>query len=144
MDWSCVDFLWNIVMFFISCLDSHSHGTHSLQMTYWWVSDVMIHLFKSFLMKMQTHLHLVYPETEWIFSKYTFLANYSFKSSYAINSSYNCFSVSESRILYRNVKYICNINICNNNNKNHHSLCGTPSNEFHNKQYCEGESICKY
>ncbi len=43
---------------FISCLDSHSDGTHSLQRIHWWVSDVMLHFSKSVLMKKQTHLHL--------------------------------------------------------------------------------------
>ncbi len=28
---------------FISCLDSHSDGTHSLQRIHWWTSDVMLH-----------------------------------------------------------------------------------------------------
>ncbi len=32
---------------FISCLGSHSDGTHSLQRIYWWASDVMIHFSKS-------------------------------------------------------------------------------------------------
>ncbi len=30
---------------FISCLDSHSDGTHSLQSIYWWASDETIYLF---------------------------------------------------------------------------------------------------
>ncbi len=41
---------------FISCLDSHSDGTHSLQMIHWWASDAMLHFPKSVLMKNQTHL----------------------------------------------------------------------------------------
>ncbi len=36
---------------FISCLDSHSDGTHSLQRIHWWASDIMLHFFKSVLMK---------------------------------------------------------------------------------------------
>ncbi len=32
---------------FISCLDFHSDGTHSLQRIHWWVSDVMLHFSKS-------------------------------------------------------------------------------------------------
>ncbi len=32
---------------FISCLDSHSDGTHSLQSIHWWASDVMLHFSKS-------------------------------------------------------------------------------------------------
>ncbi len=46
---------------FISCLDSHSDGTHSLQRIHWGASDVMLHFSKSVLMKKQTpqnHLHL--------------------------------------------------------------------------------------
>ncbi len=37
MDWSGVDYC----DVFISCLNSHSDGTHSLQRIYWWASDVM-------------------------------------------------------------------------------------------------------
>ncbi len=60
---------------FISCLNSHSDGTHSLQKIHWWASDVMVYFSKSVPMKKQSHLHL----------KCTFLANihfcvyYSFK-----------------------------------------------------------------
>ncbi len=32
---------------FISCLDSHSDGTHSLQSIHWWASDAMTHFYKS-------------------------------------------------------------------------------------------------
>ncbi len=32
---------------FISCLDSHSDGTHSLQRIHWWASHVMLHFSKS-------------------------------------------------------------------------------------------------
>ncbi len=46
MDWSGVDYLWIIVVF-ISCLDSHSDGTHSLQRIHWWASDAMLHFSKS-------------------------------------------------------------------------------------------------
>ncbi len=34
---------------FISCLDSHSDGTHSLLRIHWWASDVMLHFSKSVL-----------------------------------------------------------------------------------------------
>ncbi len=43
---------------FISSLDSHSDGTHSMQSINWWESDVMPHFSKSFVIKKQTHLHL--------------------------------------------------------------------------------------
>ncbi len=50
MDWSGVDYV------FVSCLDSHSDGTHSLQRIHWWTTDVMLKFFKSVLMKKQTHM----------------------------------------------------------------------------------------
>ncbi len=31
---------------FISCLDSHSDGTHSLQRIHWWASDIMLNFSK--------------------------------------------------------------------------------------------------
>ncbi len=45
---------------FISCLDSHSDGTHSLQRIHWWASDAMLNLFKSVPLKKQTQI-----ETFW-------------------------------------------------------------------------------
>ncbi len=47
---------------FISCLDSHSDGTHS-QVMEWYISPN--------LMKKQTHLHLGRPEGENIFIKFS-------------------------------------------------------------------------
>ncbi len=46
---------------FISCLNSHSDGTHSLQR---WVSDVMLNSSKSVLMKKKNTLHLGWHEGE--------------------------------------------------------------------------------
>ncbi len=43
--------VWIIVMFYISCLDSHSDGTHSLQSIHESASDVMLHFSKSVLMR---------------------------------------------------------------------------------------------
>ncbi len=34
---------------YISCLDSHSDGTHSLQSIHWWVCYVMLYFFKPVL-----------------------------------------------------------------------------------------------
>ncbi len=39
--------LVNYCEVFISCLDSHSDGTHSLQRIHWWASDIMQHFSKS-------------------------------------------------------------------------------------------------
>ncbi len=51
---------------FISCLDPNSDGTHSLQRIHWWASDLMLNFSKSVPMKKQTHLHLGWPEGEYI------------------------------------------------------------------------------
>ncbi len=64
----------------ISCLDSHSDGTHSLQRMLLWASDTMQHFSKSVLMKKQTHLQLGWPERVNIFVFFYFCANYSFNS----------------------------------------------------------------
>ncbi len=53
--------------FFISCLDSHFDGTHSLQRIHWSASDVMLNFSKSVPMKKQTHLNLGWPEDEYNF-----------------------------------------------------------------------------
>ncbi len=51
---------------FISCLDSHSDGTHSLQRIHWWTSDVMLHFSTSVPKKKQTHQHLGWPGWGWV------------------------------------------------------------------------------
>ncbi len=56
---------------FISCLDSHSDGTHSLQSIHCWASDEMWHFSKSVPMK--KHLPFGWPEGKDIFSKFSFL-----------------------------------------------------------------------
>ncbi len=59
---------------FISCLDSHSDGTHSLQSIHWWASDVMLNFSKSVPMNKQIPLHLGWPEGECIFSTFSFVS----------------------------------------------------------------------
>ncbi len=61
--WMFVDYC-NV---FISCLDSHSDGTHSLNIH--WTSHVMQLFSKSVQMKKQTHLHLGWPEGKDIFQQ---------------------------------------------------------------------------
>ncbi len=56
IDWSCVDLIMGHCDVFISCLDSHSDGTHSLQSIHSWASDAMLNFFKSFPMEKQTPL----------------------------------------------------------------------------------------
>ncbi len=46
--------------------------THSLQMIYWWASDVILHFFKSFLMKKNTPTSWM-TRGEYILSKFLFL-----------------------------------------------------------------------
>ncbi len=62
--------MWIIIIdycdVFISCLDSHSDGTHS-QHCHRWASDVMLNISKSILIAKQTHFHLGCPESEYIF-----------------------------------------------------------------------------
>ncbi len=41
---------------FISCLDSHSDGTHSLKRIHWWTNDVMPHFSKSVPMKKHIYI----------------------------------------------------------------------------------------
>ncbi len=60
---------------FISCLDSHSDGTHSLQKIHWWAK-----FSKTVLMKKQTHLHFGWPEGVHICSN--IWVSYSFKNRY--------------------------------------------------------------
>ncbi len=52
MNWSSVD-----CYIFIKCLNSHSNGTHSLQISHWSATDGMLNFSKSILMKKQTYLY---------------------------------------------------------------------------------------
>ncbi len=61
---------WGYCDVFISYLESHSDGTHSLQRIHWWAINVMQNLKKSVPMKKQTHLHLECPEGEQIYSRF--------------------------------------------------------------------------
>ncbi len=69
-----------LCFFFISCLDSLSDGTHSLQSIHWWAGDVMLHFSKSFL----TINKLVYILDGLRVCKC--LANFHFWLNYSFNS----------------------------------------------------------
>ncbi len=90
---------------FISCLDSHFDGTHSMQRIHWWASDVMLHFSKSAHMKKQTHLHLGWPKGETFFRKFSFLAerflwlNYIFIKQWNIHSTYDWYNLLSHSIL---------------------------------------------
>ncbi len=73
MDWSHVVDYCNV---FISCLDSHSDGTHSLQRIHWRASDVMLNFSKS---DEETNSFISWMPKGWI----QFWVNYSFKKSSA-------------------------------------------------------------
>ncbi len=62
---------------FISCLDSHSDGTHSLQRIIAWASDGMLHFSKSVPIKKQAYLH-IWSEGDFS-ANFHFWVNYSFK-----------------------------------------------------------------
>ncbi len=52
---------------FISCSDSHSDGTHSLQSIHWWASDAMLYFSESVLIKKL--MFLGWPGDKYIFSR---------------------------------------------------------------------------
>ncbi len=59
---------------FISCLDSHSDGTHSLQRTHWWASDVMLNFTKSVMKKL---IYILDGLRVSIFSRFSFLGHWT-------------------------------------------------------------------
>ncbi len=77
MGWSCVDYCY----LFISCLESHSDGTHSLQRIHWWASDAMLHFSKSALMKKQAWMAQV---------KVQFFCCWNFRYSFNVNMNEWC------------------------------------------------------
>ncbi len=91
MDWSDVDYLWIIVMFLSAVwtliLTAPIHCTGSIG------EQVMQCYIYPNLMKKQTHLHLGWPEDEYIFSKFSFLGelffNVSFLTQYLIKMPKN-------------------------------------------------------
>ncbi len=73
MDWSGVDYC----DVFNSSLDSHSDGTHSLQMIHCWASDAMLHFSKS---DEETNSSTYWmPEGEQVSANFHLWENYSFK-----------------------------------------------------------------
>ncbi len=67
--------VWITCDVFISCLGSHSDGTHSLQRIHWWASDVILHFSKSVLMN-----KLIYIWMTWGWIHFHFCMNYSFSN----------------------------------------------------------------
>ncbi len=78
MDWSDVDYLF-IIVFYISCLDSHSDGTHSLQRIHWWASNGMLHFSKSVLMK--KHSFTSWMAWRWEYSQQIFIFGWTTPSN---------------------------------------------------------------
>ncbi len=71
----CCGLLVDYCDVFISCLDSHSDGTHSLQRIHCWANDVMLHFSKS---DEETNSPTSWMTWEWVYFK--FWLNYSFKN----------------------------------------------------------------
>ncbi len=63
---------------FISCLDSHSGGTHSLQRIHWWASDVTLHFSKSDEKTNSSTISMALKASK-LSANFHFWANYSFK-----------------------------------------------------------------
>ncbi len=59
---------------FISCLDSHADGTHSLQRIHWWASDVMLHFSKS---DEETNSSTSWMAWEWIHFQQIFISGWT-------------------------------------------------------------------
>ncbi len=65
-------FLTSLVAYcdvFISCLDSHSDGTHSLQSIHWWASNAT---YIAVPMENKSHIHLGWSKGEEMFSNFNF------------------------------------------------------------------------
>ncbi len=84
MDWSGVDYCDA----FISCLDSHSDGTHSLQSIHWWDTDAVLQIW--------WRKKLIYISDGLRESKYLanvhFWVNYSFNYTSEANHSWKSLS----------------------------------------------------
>ncbi len=70
MDWSGVDYC----DVFISCLDSHSDGTHSLQRIHWW--DTMLHFWKKLIYVLEGHFGWTAPLTSNLIGLWLFMDVY--------------------------------------------------------------------
>ncbi len=77
---------------FISCLDSHSDGTHSLQRIHWWASDCNDAFLQICSMKKKTHIQIGWTEIEYIFSKFSFLGEL-FLLVYTVNDKNHASSI---------------------------------------------------
>ncbi len=67
---------------FISCLDSHSDGTHSLQRIHWWASNAKLHFYKSKNTKKHEETNSSTYLMAWVFTSVNvhFGVNYYFKA----------------------------------------------------------------
>ncbi len=101
---------------FISCLVSHSDGTHSLQSIHCWASDRMLH--SPNLMKKQTHLRvawdssLIYLRVRKLSDNLNCCINYTFNSIIsvilAINKHHTC-KLMETKMMRTSwLTYLCN------------------------------------
>ncbi len=69
--------VWITCDVFISCLDSHSDGNHSLQRIHWWASDGMLHFSKS---DEKNKVIYILDVLSTFSANFHFWLNYSFKT----------------------------------------------------------------
>ncbi len=74
--WAEVVCVMNYCGVFISCLDSHSDGTHSPQRNHLWASDVMLQFSKSIPMKKKLIYILEGPRASTFSEDFCFCVNY--------------------------------------------------------------------
>ncbi len=98
---------------FISCLDSHSDSTHSLQM----IHDEITHFSKSVLVNKQTHLGR--PKGGYIFSKCSFLGEDHRNESLWWRPCY-CFKMQKEMLWF--VASSFNLHQCNGNSGSKHHI----------------------
>ncbi len=108
--------VWTTCDVFISCLDSHSDGTHSLQRIHWWASDAMLHFSKS---DEETNSSTSWMAWEWAHFQKMFIFGHCFKASvykHFVNSSnvqHTClfFRIKQTLSKYMS-QMICKLIIC--------------------------------
>ncbi len=120
MDWSGLPLDYCDV--FISCLDSHSDGTHSLQRIHCWDSDAMLHFSKSdeetnsstswmaggWGHFQQIFMYPHYPPQVIILRKDSYLSETVFTNQYCDGKMLIlCFNKSEHANLAHNIKLYC-------------------------------------
>ncbi len=76
--------MWILLVYYcyalISCSDSHSDGTHSLQRIHWWTSDAMLNFIQIYPYE-ETNSNTPWLAWEWV---HFFLSDFYFEVNYSI------------------------------------------------------------